>query len=81
VPAKWNLGQFLLPFAVVASVYISFLFAVLLLPQLYPVMAQTLNYAPICIGAITIVSVVGSFLSGAGDISSRARSRRSLTRS
>jgi hypothetical protein len=59
VPAKWNLGQFLLPFAVVASVYISSLFAVLLLPQLYPVTAQTLNYAPICIGAITIVSVVG----------------------
>jgi hypothetical protein len=43
----------------VASVYISFLFAVLLLPRLYPVTAQTLNYAPICIGAITIVSVVG----------------------
>ena len=42
-----------------ASVYISFLFVVLLLPQLYPVTAQTLNYAPICIGAITIVSVVG----------------------
>jgi hypothetical protein len=32
VPAKWNLGRFLLPFAVVASVYISFLFTVLLLP-------------------------------------------------
>lgn len=59
VPAKWNLGRFSLPLAVVASVYISFLFAVLLLPQLYPVTAQTLNYAPICIGAITVISVVG----------------------
>jgi amino acid transporter len=59
VPAKWNLGRFSLPLAVVSSIYISFLFAVLLLPQLYPVTAQTLNYAPICIGVITIVSVVG----------------------
>ena len=59
MPAQWNLGLFLLPLAVVASVYISFLFAALLLPQLYLVPAQTLNYAPICIGAITIVSVVG----------------------
>ena len=54
MPAKWNLGWFLLPSAVVASVYISFLFAVLLLPQIYPVTAQTLNHALICIGAITI---------------------------
>jgi hypothetical protein len=59
VPAKWNLGRFSLPLAVVASVYIDFLSAVLLLSQLYPVTAQTLNYAPICVGAITIVSVVG----------------------
>ena len=57
MPAKWNLGLSLLPLAVVASVYISFLFAALLLLQLYPVTAQTLNYALICIGAITIVSV------------------------
>jgi hypothetical protein len=42
----------------VASVSISFLFAVLLLPQLYSVTAQTLDYAPIYIGAITIISVI-----------------------
>jgi hypothetical protein len=34
VPAKWNLGWFSLPLAVVASVYISFFFAALLLQQL-----------------------------------------------
>jgi hypothetical protein len=59
VPAQWNLGRFSLPLAIVASAYISFLFAVWSLPPLYPVTAQMLNYAPICIGAITIISVVG----------------------
>lgn len=49
----------MLPLAVVASTCISFLFAVLLLPQLYLVTTQTLNYAPIFIGAITIVSIAG----------------------
>ena len=57
VPAKWNLGKFSLPLAIVATCYILFLFAVLLLPQLYPVDANTLNYAPICIGIITIISL------------------------
>ena len=32
---------------------------VLLLPQLYPITAQTLNYAPICIGIVTVVIVGG----------------------
>ena len=36
-PAKWNLGRWTIPCAVVSCVYISFLCAVLLLPQLYPV--------------------------------------------
>ena len=62
VPAKWNLGKFSLPLAIIATVYIMFLFVVLLLPQLYPVDANTLNYAPICIGIITIISLVGWFL-------------------
>ncbi len=53
-------GQILAPpLAIVVSVYIAFLFVVLLLPQLYPVTAQTLDYAPFCIGAISTISVVG----------------------
>jgi hypothetical protein len=32
---------------------------VLLLPQLYPVTGETLNYAPIMIGGISLVSLVG----------------------
>ncbi|KAF4625240.1 hypothetical protein G7Y89_g12929 [Cudoniella acicularis] len=49
-PAKWNLGRWTIPCAVVSSVYISFLVVVLLLPQVYPVTGETLNYAPIMIG-------------------------------
>ncbi|KAK5449690.1 hypothetical protein LTS15_008765 [Exophiala xenobiotica] len=62
VPAKWNLGKFSAPLAAIATLYISFLFVVLLLPQLYPVDSETLNYAPICIGIISIVSLGGWFL-------------------
>ncbi len=61
VPAKWNLGKFSAPLATVASLWIMFLFVVLLLPQLYPVDADTLNYAPICIGIISIISLGGWF--------------------
>lgn len=36
-PAKWNLGRYSIPVSVIASGYISFLFVVLMLPQVYPV--------------------------------------------
>ena len=62
VPAKWNLGKLSLPLAIISGLYILFLFAVLVLPQLYPVNANTLNYAPICIGIITIISLGAWFL-------------------
>jgi len=58
-PAKWNLGKWSIPCAVVTGCYISFLVVVLLLPQLYPVTSETLNYAPIMIGGISIISLVG----------------------
>lgn len=38
-PAEWNLGRFSLPIGIISILYISFLFVVLLLPQLYPVTA------------------------------------------
>ena len=38
-PAKWNLGMWSTPVAIVASLYIIFLFVVLMLPQIYPVTA------------------------------------------
>lgn len=38
-PAKWNLGAWSLPIAVFSTCYITFLFIVLMLPQIYPVTA------------------------------------------
>ena len=38
-PAKWNLGRWSIPVSTVASLYIMFLFVVLMLPQYYPVTA------------------------------------------
>ncbi|KAB5559584.1 amino acid or gaba permease [Coniochaeta sp. 2T2.1] len=55
VPAKWNLGRYSPVLGTVAILYIMLLFSVsvLLLPQ------QTLNYAPVCIGIVTVISLVG----------------------
>ncbi|KAF1990208.1 amino acid or gaba permease [Aulographum hederae CBS 113979] len=61
-PAEWNLGKYSIVAGVIAGLYIMFLFIVLLLPQIYPVTAETLNYAPICIGIVTIISLVGWFM-------------------
>ncbi|KAF2095068.1 amino acid transporter [Rhizodiscina lignyota] len=60
-PAKWNLGRWSIPVSVIASGYIMFLFVVLMLPQLYPVNAQTLNYCPVVIGGITVIALGGWF--------------------
>ncbi|KKY16223.1 putative thiamine transporter thi9 [Phaeomoniella chlamydospora] len=58
-PAPWNLGRFSVPIGIVASSYIGIECIVLLLPQYYPVTGQTLNYAPVCIGIVSVVSIVG----------------------
>ncbi|KAJ2970844.1 hypothetical protein NQ176_g7987 [Zarea fungicola] len=59
IPAKWNLGKISPIIAAISSVWICYLFVVLLLPQVYPVTGQTLNYAPVMIGSITLISLVG----------------------
>jgi len=56
---SFSLHRFSLPCAIISSLYISFLVIVLLLPQVFPVTAATLNYSPIMIGGISIVSLVG----------------------
>ena len=77
-PAKWNLGNASPFIGLIACLYICFLFIVLLLPQVYPVsgvspansiqklllttVQETLNYAPIMIAAVTLVSLVGWIL-------------------
>jgi len=56
---SFSLHRFSIPCAIISSLYISFLVIVLLLPQVFPVTAATLNYSPIMIGGISIVSLVG----------------------
>ncbi|KAK5175831.1 uncharacterized protein LTR77_000971 [Saxophila tyrrhenica] len=60
-PAKWHLGRWSLPVSCVAAGYIMFLFVVLMLPQIYPVTAETLNYCPVVIGSIAIIALGGWF--------------------
>ncbi|KAF2721446.1 amino acid or gaba permease [Polychaeton citri CBS 116435] len=60
-PAKWNLGVLSIPITIVAAGYISFLFIVLMLPQLYPVTRETFNYAPVMIVGIGIIALGGWF--------------------
>ncbi|KAF3770596.1 hypothetical protein M406DRAFT_245876, partial [Cryphonectria parasitica EP155] len=61
-PAGFNLGKWSVVVGTISCLYIMFQLIVLVLPQVYPVNAQTLNYAPICIGIVTIVSLVGWIL-------------------
>ncbi|KAJ3335200.1 hypothetical protein HDU93_006204, partial [Gonapodya sp. JEL0774] len=63
-PGEWHLGKFSKPLAFIAVTWISLLFVCLCLPQLYPVNATNLNYAPVIIGGITIISIVSWQLSG-----------------
>ncbi|KAF7549496.1 hypothetical protein G7046_g8330 [Stylonectria norvegica] len=59
IPAKWNLGKASPIIAVISSVWICYLFVILLLPQVYPVNGSTLNYAPVMIGTVTLISLLG----------------------
>lgn len=61
-PARYNLGSWSVLIGTVSCLYIMFQFVVLLLPQIYPVTAETLNYAPICIGIVSLVSFSGWWL-------------------
>ena len=58
-PARWNLGHLSLPIGCLSILWITFLSIVLVLPQVFPVTPQTLNYSPICLGIVTSVSVIG----------------------
>lgn len=58
-PAPWNLGRLSQPIGYFCITWIVFLSIVLLLPQVFPVTIQTLNYSPVCLGIVTSVSVIG----------------------
>jgi len=58
-PAPWNLGYLSRPIGFFCVLWIAFLSIILLLPQVFPVTLQTLNYSPICLGIVTSLSVIG----------------------
>lgn len=58
-PARWNLGHLSLPIGCFSILWITYLSIILLLPQVFPITLQTLNYSPICLGIVTFVSVIG----------------------
>jgi hypothetical protein len=43
VPARWNLGKASIYIAIVSTIWVSFLVAILLLPQVYPVTAVRIS--------------------------------------
>lgn len=56
--AEYSLGRYSRPIGFAMVIWIAFLFVVFCLPQRYPVTSQTLNYAPVMIGAISLLSIV-----------------------
>lgn len=58
-PARWNLGHLSVPIGCFSILWMTYLSIVLLLPQVFPVTPQTLNYSPICLAIVTSVSVIG----------------------
>lgn len=58
-PSSWNLGRLSRPLGYFSVIWIVYLSIILLLPQVFPVTLQTLNYSPVCLGIISSVSVIG----------------------
>ncbi|KJZ75328.1 hypothetical protein HIM_05254 [Hirsutella minnesotensis 3608] len=61
-PSSWNLGRLSRPLGYLSVLWIVFLSIVLLLPQVFPVSIETLNYSPVCLVIVTAVSMIGWIL-------------------
>lgn len=48
----WHLGKFSIPIAVIACLWIATIAILFILPQAYPVTAQTLNYSIVAVGIV-----------------------------
>jgi amino acid transporter len=55
---RWSLGAWSRPFQIIGMVWNLWLVAVLFSPWEFPVSAETLNYAPIIMGIVTIFSLI-----------------------
>eukprot|EP00667_Euglena_gracilis_P002901 EG_transcript_2908 len=62
-PAEFNLGRWSTPCGIVACLWASFTTVVLCLPTEYPINAETLNYAPVMLGGVVILSWIAWFVS------------------
>lgn len=58
-PAPWNLGRLSVPIGYLSVVWSTYLSIILLLPQIFPITLQTLNYSPICLAIVTSASLIG----------------------
>ncbi|KAH9975093.1 APC amino acid permease [Lactifluus volemus] len=63
VRGPFHLGAFSYPIAIVAVLWIALISIVFCLPQLNPVNAQTLNYAPVAVGIVLTYALVFWLLS------------------
>jgi flagellar biosynthesis protein FliQ len=63
VRGPFHLGAFSFPIAIVAVLWIALISIVFCLPQLNPVNAQTLNYAPVAVGIVLTYALVFWILS------------------
>lgn len=54
----WSLGRWSKPFQAVSVLWNGWVVAVLFSPYVFPVTGETLNYAPVIMGAVTIFAVV-----------------------
>lgn len=54
----WSLGRLSKPFQAIAVVWNAWVVAVLFSPYIWPVEADTLNYAPVIMGATTVLALI-----------------------
>ncbi|MEV4442167.1 amino acid permease [Streptomyces sp. NPDC049577] len=64
VPGPWNLGSRGPLVGWIAVVRVAFVTVLFLLPQSYPVTAQTFNYAPVALAAVLLLATIWWYVAG-----------------
>ncbi|QKX63629.1 uncharacterized protein TRUGW13939_10800 [Talaromyces rugulosus] len=59
---KWSLGRWSKPFQVISIFWNGWVVAVLYSPYEFPVSGETLNYAPVIMGAVTILALISYWM-------------------
>ena len=63
IRGPFYLGPFSLPINIIATLWVCFIVVLFVLPPIYPVIATTMNYASVGVGALVIFSGFGYALS------------------